>query len=309
VVFGFLLSPEKTNGLVDAFYATYRPGGLGTPPADDLEAMGWDLRTGHREEGALVNLLTASGDYASVQLQGAWVRALYQVVLGGAARPGETALWLSNLEQGMAMSTVATDIVTSSEANAQLITTPQYPPGTQRVGDLQGYYQHFLNRTPGASEAAAWENALNSGASRTSIIQAFVTSDEYYALAGGTNAGFINKLYIDLSDRTPTSGEVSFWLGMADVRHQLPQIALGSTEYLQSEINGWFNAYLHRFPNSPADVGRLIPNPTPYQAQNFVDALAGGASPAAVQVAILTSAEYQRVALYKEFFNGARWLN
>jgi hypothetical protein len=309
VVLGFLLSPEKTNALVDAFYATYRPGGLAAPPADDLEAMGWDLRTGHREEGALVNLLTANGDYVSVQPQGAWVRALYQDVLHRGAAPSETALWLTNLEHGMAMSSVAAIIVTSSEANAQLVSTPQYPPGTARVGDLQGYYQRFLNRTPASSEEAIWLNALNHGTSRTSVVYAIVTSDEYFALAGGTNAGFITKLYTDLYDRTPTSGEVSFWLGVADVRHVLPQTALGSTEYLESEINGWYNAYLHRFPNSPADVGRIIFNPTPYLAQNFVDALASGASPAAVQIAILTSAEYQNVALYKEFFNGARWLN
>jgi hypothetical protein len=304
----FLLSAEKTNGLVDSFYATYQPGGLTTPPADDLEAMGWDLRTGHTEENVLTALLTSSGDYVSTQPQGSWIRALYQDVLARSAGPAEVTLWLKNMEQGMSMGTIATIVVNSSEANAQLVSTPQFPPGAARVGNIQGYYQHFLNRNPSSGEAGVWVNALNSGASRTSIIMGFLTSGEYYNLAGGTNSGFVTKVYNDLLGRPASSSDISFWLSQPNMRTLLPQFVLTAGEYYDDEVTSWFTAYLRRFPNSPADVGRLIVNPTPFLGQGFADELAAGVSPAAIQVAILTSAEYQNVALYKEFYNGARWL-
>jgi hypothetical protein len=71
----------------------------------------------------------------------------------------------------------------------------------------------------------------------------------------------------------------------------------------------YYNAYLHRFPNTLADQTRLIASIVPFGGQVFVDALAAGASPASIQVGILTSAEYQNVALYKEFWaGGGRWL-
>src|SRR5262249_24982850 len=63
VASAFLLSAEYTNDVVDAFYMAYQPGGLSTPPADDLQAMGMDLRSGHTEINVLTQLLTANGDY------------------------------------------------------------------------------------------------------------------------------------------------------------------------------------------------------------------------------------------------------
>jgi hypothetical protein len=308
---GFLLSAEYTNRLIDAYYSAYQPGGLSTPPADDLEAMGMDLRSGHNEVPVLTQLLTANGDYVSMQPQGSWVRALYHDVLARAAGPSEVASWLALLEGGTSTAAVANAIVSSAEANQQVVTTPQLPAGAVRVGSIQGYYQHFLGRTPSAAEAAGWVNALDSGATRTSVIETFLGSNEYYQLAGGTPTGFINKVFNDLLGRAPSSNDYQQGLSQPNVRAAVPnELLIGVPhEYFVDEISTYYNAYLHRFPNTPGDQSRLIASIDPFGGQVFLDGLMGGANPASVQVGILTSSEYQNVALFKEFWGGGgRWL-
>ena len=226
VASAFFNSDEYTNRLIDAYYAAYQPGGLSTPPPDDLEAMAMDLRSGHTEQQVLTQLLTANGDYVSMQPQGSWVRALYQDVLGRAGGPSEVASWLTVLANGTSMTAVAYSFVSSPEANAQLVSTPQYPAGSARIGDIQGYYEHFLGRTPSAAEAAIWENALDSGESRTSVILAFLGSDEYYNLTGGTPTGFVDKVFNDLYGRPPTAANLQQVLSLPNLRSALPGQAL-----------------------------------------------------------------------------------
>lgn len=308
----FFLSGECTNRVIDAFYAAYQPGGLTTPPPDDLEALGMDLRSGHTEVQVLTQMLTANGDYVSTQPQGSWIRALYQDVLGRSAGPSEVAYWLTLMEGGASMAAVANAFVSSPEANTQLISTPQYPAGPVRIGTIQGYYQRFLGRTPTAAEAAIWVNALDSGAARNSVIAAFLGSNEYYNLAGGTPTGFINKVFNDLFGRPPAASNLQQFQGDPNVRVDLPVTALAGApnEYFMDEVTLYFNAYLRRFPNTQPDQSRLIQSINPFGGQAFVDALNAGASPLGVQVGILTSTEYQNVALYKEFWGGGgRWLS
>jgi hypothetical protein len=308
----FFHSAECSNRVVEAFYAAYQPAGLTTAPPDDLEAMGMDLRSGHTEVQILTRMLTANGDYVTTQPLGSWIRALYQDVLGRTAGPGEVASWLTSMEGGASMASVANAFISSPEANGQLVSTPQYPPGPVRVGALQGYYQHFLGRTPGAAEAATWVNALSSGASRNSVIAAFLRTDEYFNLAGGTPTGFIDKVFNDLLGRPPAASNLQQWQGDANVRIDLPNAVLAGApnEYFMDEVTLYYNAYLRRFPNTPPDQTRLIQSINPFGGQAFVDALNAGASPMSVQVGILTSAEYQNIALFKEFWGGGgRWLS
>ena len=100
-------------------------------------------------------------------------------------------------------------------------------------------------------------------------------------------------------------------MNQPNVRTALPQAALVGipNEYYMDEVTMYFNAYLHRFPNTLADQTRLIASINPFGGQVFVDALNAGVNPISVQIGILTSAEYQNVALFKEFWGGGgRWL-
>jgi hypothetical protein len=312
VAFGFLLSREFTGRVVDYFYATYKPNGLTAPPADDLQAMGMDLRAGRTEESALVQMLTSNGDYVSMQQQGSWVRALYQDVLDRQPGSAETAAWLGAFEAGASYSAIANAIVSSSEANSVLLSTPQVPGGTQlRVGQIQGYYQKLLGRTPSAGEVQGWVNALGSGTSRNTILLDIVASSEYFTDAGGTALGFINKAFNDLLGRPPAANNISLFVNDPNLRVDVPMLILFNVpnEFnTDTVVNSYFNAYLDRFPNGLADSGRISP-PGNAGGQGFIDQLNAGVNPITIQVEILSSAEFLSDALYKQFWlGGGRWL-
>jgi hypothetical protein len=316
---GFYLSPECTDGLIDFYYAYFQPGGITRPPIDDLQAMGMDMRAGAREEQVLTQMLTANGDYLSVQGQGSWLRAVYQDLLGRPITPAEAANWLTAMEQGVSMSAVATAVINSPEALNQLISTPQYPPGqlgnstpgSLREGDLQGVYQHYLKRAPSAAEQNNALAALQSGQTVDQLVRNMVSTQEYFNLNGGTAAGFVNAAYNDILGRAPNSAELAKWVADANVQNDLPQTLLfgAPQEYYTQEINNWFNAYLHRFPNTPSDLSRVVTGTT-FGGQAFLDAMVAGGTPNTMRVIMLTSAEYQNIALFKEFWlGGGRWLS
>src|SRR5207302_6050233 len=122
VAIAFLASKEITQDLARQWYAAYTPGGAAAPTADQLEAIGWDLRHGRRtEEQALTLLLAGNGDYVNTQREGSWVRALYQDVLFRAPAPADTANLLSQLEAGAAPYAIAGAIVKSDEARGLLV--------------------------------------------------------------------------------------------------------------------------------------------------------------------------------------------
>jgi hypothetical protein len=306
------LSPEFTDDDVTTFYATYVPNGITSPTSDDFEAMGMDLRSGHTEENVLVQMLTANGDYVATQVQGSWVRAIYQDVLGRAPAPQEVSNWLGAIEGGASLNTVATVIIGSAEGNAELLSTAQFPAGSAvRLGQIQGYYQKFLERTPSASEEQNWVNQLDAGVSRDQVITAFITSPEYYSLAGSTVQGYIDKVFNDLLGHAPNSTQLQQEESDPNVIQDLPKLVLqgAPNEYNQDLVTGWFVAYLGRFTNNPSDGSRLIAEGTAYGAQGLVDQLNGGANPITIQAAILASVEFQDDALYKDLWGGGgRWL-
>ncbi len=96
-------------------------------------------------------------------------------------------------------------------------------------------------------------------------------------------AAYVTGLYQTLLDRAPTAGEVSAWgqalAAGALSRQQLAQGIWDSGEHRALEVTQYYQTYLHRSPG-PGEVGP------------WVNALLHGAGEEAVQVAILTSAEY-----------------
>jgi hypothetical protein len=298
VAAGFFLSREYTSNLVAQFYSTYRPGGLATAPADDLEAAGWDLRRGRTEEYVLTNILVGNGDYLSTQQEGSWIRAIYRQVLQRTAAASDGAYWLKQMENGATYGSIAEAIVRSYEYNTELI---------------QGYYQTFLGRAPSSSEQSYWVTQLNSGMARSNVVNDIVESDEFFAKAGRTVNGFINYAFVDLLGHLPNSSQASYWLNQAssgaNIRATLPQTILfaAPSEYNQRLISTWFFWYLGRYPNTPPDQSVLIPPNSAFAAQEFLNDLNGGANPADIQATILISPEYLDLALCKAYWLGARW--
>src|SRR5262249_51928533 len=95
-------------------------------------------------------------------------------------------------------------------------------------------------------------------------------------------AAWVKELYHDLLHRTPGAAEVDSWV--AALHNGLSHAAvvqgfLGSTEYSQDVVTGYYQKYLHRAP----DGGGLAYFTRPFQT---------GASQSSVQAAILDSPEY-----------------
>src|SRR5205085_1129117 len=66
---------------------------------------------------------------------------------------------------------------------------------------IQETYTKYLNRGATPSEVTFYTNLLQNGATGDDLRAPMLGSDEYYRLAGGTNPGFLNKLFQDVLGR------------------------------------------------------------------------------------------------------------
>ena len=90
-------------------------------------------------------------------------------------------------------------------------------------------YVDFLDREPGSAETSAWVNALNNGLPSSSLIEAFMDSEEFYF--GGK---FIARTYLGILTRDADYAGFRAWLevlldGMS--REQIVQFFLESGEF------------------------------------------------------------------------------
>jgi hypothetical protein len=75
------------------------------------------------------------------------------------------------------------------------------------------WYRQFLGRLPDPS-AAVWVLQLVNGRPAGNVLGDILASREFFALAGGTNAGFVALLYQDQLGRAPTAAELLFWVNL-----------------------------------------------------------------------------------------------
>ncbi|HEY7425718.1 MAG TPA: DUF4214 domain-containing protein [Gemmataceae bacterium] len=99
-------------------------------------------------------------------------------------------------------------LVSASLARAQspqpAITLPQ----AQYFVDT--WYRQFLGRLPDPG-AAVWILGLVNGRPAGDVLADILASREFFTLAGGTNAGFVARLYQTQLGRAPTPAELLFW--------------------------------------------------------------------------------------------------
>lgn len=99
------------------------------------------------------------------------------------------------------------------------------PPAAraQTYGDpyslVDYWYRTYLRRAPDPG-IAVWVDRLNRGTPPDQVLAGILGSPEYYGLAGSNPAGFITRLYADLFRRSPSSGELSYWMGRMYVENR-----------------------------------------------------------------------------------------
>jgi hypothetical protein len=121
-------------------------------------------------------------------------------------------------------------------------------------------YIKYLGRTPSAPEVASWVAVLQQGQTPEQVINAFVSSAEYFQKQGGTNSGWVNQVYQDLLGRAPDPGSQGFLtqLNAGVARSLVAAALLGSTEYRTDLITQVYTTYLQRQPG-PGDIQAWLP--------------------------------------------------
>jgi hypothetical protein len=195
-----------------------------------------------------------------------WVNQIYIDLLGRTADAASISGFTALLTGGTPRTTVALSVLTSAEYRNRLMTS---------------FYATFLHRTPSAAELSFWLPAFAANLSDEQIEAQLVASPEYFALSGGTNAGWINRIFIDVLGRTPSAAETSSFSGFlgSSSRATAGLSILKSSEAVNRRVQQYYTTFLRRSATT-AEAGALVP------------AILGGVSDEQVIAQILAGDEY-----------------
>jgi hypothetical protein len=127
-----------------------------------------------------------------------WLTGVYNDLLGRSPDPGGLNHWLMRMRAGETTFQAAGEIATSTERETIVI--------------RQDYFS-FLGRAADASGLNHWLILLQSGFTRAFVASAIVGSNEFFQTHGNTNSTFVVAAFSDVLGRTPSAGELTFFLG------------------------------------------------------------------------------------------------
>jgi hypothetical protein len=166
------------------------------------------------------------------------VTNLYQGILQRGPEQAGLAFWSGLLNSGVPVSVVASAIATSPEAT------------TIEVTNL---YENVLVRAPDPAGQAFWVNAIQSGSNFSQAEVGFLGSAEFFAKAGGTNAGFIAALYQAALGREIDASGSAFWgtdLANGASRNSVAKAVVNSPEAIKNLVTGIYKSVLNRPPDA-----------------------------------------------------------
>lgn len=165
----------------------------------------------------------------------------YQQLLGRTADSGGVDFHLGRLSAGgdQSRQTFVYTLLFSTEGSGQEV--------GRAYGDL-------LGRTADATGASYWTSHLQ-GHGVLDLRVLLLASDEFHARAGGTNAAWIEALYLDVLGRASDPTGRQYWLDLADAGTPRPLIVAGlylSDEALERRVDAYYQETLARAA-SPAE--------------------------------------------------------
>jgi hypothetical protein len=197
------------------------------PPGISQNAINFTSNTFH---SVLSSLSTIAHNFAVTGNQAAAQHALSVVSFGMPyGHVDLLPIWLADLKTLQTGGTL-----TNAEA-------------TTEVTDL---YETLLGREPDAAGEASFVNALEQGASFTSVVSVFLNSAEYAGIYPDPT-DFVASLYTNVLGRVGGPGEVAGWVATGDTNAQIVSAFLASPEALTS-------------PTSIFQTIQIIPTPTYY---------------------------------------------
>ncbi len=203
---------------------------------------------------------------ASQARNAAFVRAVYQDVLGAPPSPDAVAGWLRALAGGSSRVQVV----------AAILASPEYGAAFE-----DATFRRLLGRPAGAAD---WTALLQNGAPPEQLVSGVLGSDEYYQRAGGNDRAWVAAIYRELLGRDPAPEEVDNQLATlahgaarGDIAYALTQ----TEEYRRRVLDQLFQQYLGRGPSHD-------------ELRWLLGVMAAGQSSNAVRAALLGSDEYLR---------------
>ncbi len=151
------------------------------------------------------------------------VQASYQLYLNRPATPSEAAPWVAALQTGLPGTQLQASLLASDEFFAA--------NGGSSGPWISALYQKALGRAAAPSEAAAWEQALQSGLSRQAVALNIVTSPE-------ADARLVEAAYQAILGHAPDPAGLAVWVSQLEhgmTPSQLIAALVSSSELIAQE--------------------------------------------------------------------------
>jgi hypothetical protein len=275
----YFVSVTNLCGSVNSNIATINIAGQCTPPSFSIQPASATIAAG--SQTYLIAFAAGATSYqwfkgnagdTSTPIAGIgpsndrFINQLYTDVLGRLSDPAATILFNDVIAGGGTRSTFAAAVLTSAEYRQRLLTD---------------FYSTFLHRPISPAEVAFWTPAFGAGMTDEQIEAQITASPEYFAIAGSTNAGWINRIYNDVLGRSPSAAETSAVLAQlgGNSRLNVGLAILNSGEAIGRRVQQAFPRLLHR----PA---------TPVEQTTFITAILGGVTDEQFLAQLLASDEY-----------------
>jgi sugar lactone lactonase YvrE len=160
---GLLGANEYRSNLVNGWYQKYL--GRAADPAG-LAGNVAALTAGTPDEQIIANLV-GSGEYFAKHMSTnlGFLQAAYSDILGRALDSAGQTAFLNELASGVSRATVALQLLSSTEYRGNLV---------------GGFYTKLLGRTGTNADIAGWVDVLAAGATDEQVMNAFLTTGEYF---------------------------------------------------------------------------------------------------------------------------------
>jgi len=195
------------------------------------------------------------GDQTAVTIQDTngtqnqrYINDVFFELLNRPADPGALDFFAPQLSAGTSKEQICLQIEGSVNANGR----NEYTDNQTNI-----IYQDLLGRNATLDELNAAHTLLTdnptTGGSLLTLRANVLASDEYFANAGSTNAGFVQQMYRDVLNRNPDAGGEAFYLNLANTQGRLAAATdmLGQVEAINDLTTSYYAKYLNRPVDDP----------------------------------------------------------
>jgi Domain of unknown function (DUF4214)/Calx-beta domain len=234
--------------------ATFTVDILNVPPSQDGSLQGnkvFGIGLTSPSAEATINPLGSSTavtikDSSGTQNQ-RFVNAAFFELLNRPADTGALQFFAGELDGGTSTGVIVLQIETAVNATGR----SEFNDNT-----INNVFQEFLGRNADLGALNAFGAQLTAGTSIQTIKAEVMSSDEYFANAGGTNNTFVEAMYRDIVNRNADPGGEAFWVSQlttpssAGSRLNVLNSFLAQTEAVQDLVTNFYTIYLNRGPDT-----------------------------------------------------------